>query len=465
MKKQKFVVLLVVIMALVMGTAVVYAITIIDSFNDTTQTSDLATPCSTGDSPGSDINGGERNIFVERTSGGGTVVADTNDTYAGSFTFSVGASTRGNALIQWDGDDNVCTLNDRGLAPLSLAPDDGLTLYVRSVDQFATLDMRVYTSSAQYSTYTYIIPSSISSPGRVLYFPFESFTPFGGGADFTDVGAIELLINGSSVDSMDITLDFVNSDLTRDFGDLPTAYNNITLEGTNGARHVLGTVYLGNGVGSGVNADADGQPSTTATGDTLDDGVAFGPDNHWGDGSGSLNIKVTIPSGNACVLGWIDWNGNNTFDVGGTTGGVSELVFNGYGPNGTRTRTITTPTEGAYASGYPSVLNARFRVFEPNADLFTTLSIPLDDFNCPTLDSFNQGGTATEAEVAGLLTGIARNGEVEDYQWGFTPTAVNLQSFSADTDANPVVYVVMAFAVLVLMGGVVFVLRREQENA
>lgn len=462
MKKKQIVMLMVVILALVMGTAVVHALNSIDTFNDTTQSSNLGTTCTTVSSPGTDIRGVERDILVNRTSGGGTVVADANDTVPDSFSLSIGASTQGTALIQWDGVDGSCALNARGLAPLSLSPDDGIALYVRSVDLNGAVTIRVYTDQSNYSTYSAVIPTSIIAPGRIIYFPFESFTSVGAGANFGDVGAIELLVDGTYVDSLDMTIDFVNSDLTRDFGDLPSAYNAITLEATNGARNVLGTIYLGNG----VDADPDGQTSSTATGDTLDDGITLITSDNWGDGSGQISVKATIPSGIACIVGWIDWNGNGTFDVGGTTGGVSELVHNAHAFNGTRDRTITTPNQTAYSGGiYPATLNARFRIFEQNADLFTELGIPLDDYNCPTLASFGQGGTATEAEVAGLLTGVARNGEVEDYQWGFGPNAVSLQSFSAGPGSSLPVYGVIGFAALVMVGLVALALRRERKQA
>ena len=410
---------------------IVQALTAIDTFNDTAQTSDLATPCTIGNAPGTDILSGERDVLVNRTSGSGTVVADADTTVANQFSLSIGASTRGTALIQWDGADGACTLNATGLGGLSLSPDDGLAIHVSSVDLNGAVTMRIYSDASNYSTYTYVIPNSITTPGYVIYFPFEQFTAVNSGADYTNVGAIEVLIDGTSIDSLDMTIDFVHSDYTRDFGDLPAAYNNITLFANNGARHSPGTVYYG----SSIDTEADGQTSATATGDNTggsndEQGLSAVTGSNWGDGSGQISLNATVPSAElvACAVGWIDWNNSGSFDVGGTTGGVSELVFSTYVFPGTSTQNITTPTAADYGGSYPATLNARFRIFQRNADLFTTLGLPLDGFGCPSLS------TASEAQIAGLLTGLARNGEVEDYQWSFAPNAVTLSDTGTKSD-------------------------------
>lgn len=451
-RKMWAVVLLV--LAMVMGTAVVHALLPVDTFNDTTQTSDLGTPCTSASTPGTDIINSERDILVNRTSGGGTVVADVDSTVADHFSLSIGASTRGTALIQWDGADGNCTLNDRGLAPLSLSPDDGLAIYVRSVDLNGAVQMRVYTDASNYSTYSYIIPNAVVAPGYIIYFPFEQFTDVGAGANFADVGAIELLVDGTSVDSLDITIDFINSDLTRDFGDLPSAYNNITLFANDGARHIPGTTYFG----TVIDTDADGQTSGSATGDDTDgtsdeDGLDAVTGSDWGDGGGQIDMTVTTDAFAACVVGWIDWDGSGSFDVGGTTGGVSELVYNSYGFDGSNALNITTPTVANYGGSYPATLNARFRAFVPNADLFSNLGLALDGFGCPTSES--------EANIQQLLNGLARNGEVEDYQWGFTPTAVSLQSISANSATPFQLATLIGGLLLVVLGGGALLYRRQ----
>ena len=404
--------------------------------------------------------GGARDILVARTSGLGTVVADVDTSVLNSFAYSSGASTRGTALIQWDGNDGSCTLNPTGLGDISLAPDDGIAMFVQQVDLNGVVQMRIYTDGSNYSTFNYVIPTAIGAPGRLLYFPFEQFTAVGLGADFAHVGAIEVFVDGTTVDSLDMTLDFVNTDLTRDFGDLPAAYNNITLFANNGARHTLGSVYLG----LGIDADVDGQTSPNATGDNTngtndEQGVDAVTGSNWGDGGGQFSVNATVPAADivACLVGWIDWDNSGSFDVGGTTGGVSELVYNSFVFTGSSSHNITTPTAAIYGGTYPATLNARFRVFQRNADLFTTLGLTLDGFGCPSGES--------EANIHQLLNGLARNGEVEDYQWGFSPTAVTLQSITADnhTNTNTLVGLVGILVLALVSVGYIFY-RRQASN-
>ncbi|MBK9052289.1 MAG: hypothetical protein IPL78_15695 [Chloroflexi bacterium] len=59
----------------------------------------------------------------------------------------------------------------------------------------------------------------------------------GAGAD--PVEAIEILLDGTTIDSLDMTIDYVSADYSRDYGDLPVAYNN-TVDSNNGAATALG---------------------------------------------------------------------------------------------------------------------------------------------------------------------------------------------------------------------------------
>ena len=456
-RRFKWALPLAVLMTLVIAV-VVHALTSIDTFNDTAQVSDVdAVACSSASAPGTDILGGERDILVTRTSGSGTVVADADTSVADQLALSIGASTRGTALIQWDGADGTCTLNATGLGGVNLTPDDGLVIWVTSVDLNGAVDLRIYTDAANYSTYNYVIPSAIVSPGYAVYFPFEQFTNVGTGANYANVGAIEVLIDGTSIDSLDMTIDFVNADFTRDFGDLPAAYNNVTLLANNGARHAPGTVYLG----STIDTEGDGQTSPAATGDNTggsndEQGISPVAGNPWGDGAGQINLTAVVPPADtvACAVGWIDWNNSGSFDTGGTTGGVSELVLNAWVFPGTSVQNITSPTTADYGGTYAATLNARFRIFPRNADLFTTLGLSLDGFGCPTGE--------TEANMAGLLTGLARNGEVEDYQWNFGPNAVTLSDLDTQPTSFPWVALAAGTISLVGIGGALLLLRRKR---
>ncbi|MEM7531354.1 MAG: SdrD B-like domain-containing protein [Chloroflexota bacterium] len=169
----------------------------------------------------------------------------------------------------------------------------------------------------------------------------------------------------NGISSQAITLSFgdeptndgnnANSNLTVDFGfvqydwgDLPDGNNTDspsynTLDANNGPHHTLiPDLYMG----AGVDAEGNGQPSATATGDdTLtgtdtsddEDGVSI-PEMIAGQ-SATVNVTAFNNSGaDAVVYGFIDFNADGDFDdegevvtatvSTGTTSGTTALVFN-----------------------------------------------------------------------------------------------------------------------------------------
>lgn len=172
----------------------------------------------------------------------------------------------------------------------------------------------------------------------------------------------ELLDNGNSNPTIDFSLVEV------DWGDLPIT----TLLVDDGARHLIdGVTYLG----AGVNADVDGQPDTAALGDDND-----GND----DEDGVVFLNPLVPGRNAqiqvtaSVAGYlnagIDFNGNGIIDVGDQI--ATDLALTA----GVNTFTVTVPTDATAVN----TMYGRFRF------------------------SANTGESTT-------ITGLAPNGEVEDY--------------------------------------------------
>ena len=130
--------------------------------------------------------------------------------------------------------------------------------------------------------------------------------------------------------------DYATTATAYDLGDLPDSYS--TLIASGGARHVISpTLYLGNR----VDAEGDGQPSVDALGDdtTVTTGLPANGDDEdgvsWGLLMASQTVAFTVTaSSNAGYLnGWIDFNGNGTFDTGeqvftdmALTAGVNHLT-------------------------------------------------------------------------------------------------------------------------------------------
>ncbi len=179
-----------------------------------------------------------------------------------------------------------------------------------------------------------------------------------------------------------------------DFGDLPTTYNGVTKLKSEGARHTIGSLKLG----AVVDGDPDGQPSSTSTGDTNDDGVTTVQQDNWSQGSGGT-VNVTATGGTGYLSGWADWNNDGDFADSGEKIVTDQAIS---GSNQPVSFAIPVSTlSGTY--------NSRFRLY-PSSTADT--SVP---------------------------QGLASNGEVEDYQWSFAPTAVELGSFTATAGADQIV--------------------------
>ena len=166
-----------------------------------------------------------------------------------------------------------------------------------------------------------------------------------------------------------------------------------TLSANNGANHIL--LNTGPFMGARVDAENDGQPNVTATGDDInpagaddEDGVAFVSSLIPGQVA-TIKVDMTgAPSGTQCTLSsWIDFNQGNAWnDAGDLLSYLTCPTCTGFvaGPNPVLPRgAVHTLTFNVPANAAPGTTYARFR--------------------CTT---------------AGPLppTGQAPNGEVEDYQ-------------------------------------------------
>lgn len=166
-----------------------------------------------------------------------------------------------------------------------------------------------------------------------------------------------------------------------DFGDAPDTYQ--TLQASNGARHLPAQFDAVNYtsplmLGSKVDIEIAGHPSTNADGDDLnnindEDGVPVFPPLYTTSISYSLSVKVTNTTGKtATIKGWIDFNRNGVFDASeGTTATVA---------NGATTATLTWTGLSGLTAGK---LYSRIRI-------------------------------ATNATEIVNPTGLANDGEVED---------------------------------------------------
>ena len=118
----------------------------------------------------------------------------------------------------------------------------------------------------------------------------------------------------------------LQGELDQDYGDAPDP-GYPTLAASNGARHLIGNLYLG----AGVDADSDGQPNATATGDdSLDgnddeDGVVFTSPLYIGN---TATVDVTS-SAVGTLDAWVDFNGDGDWADAGEQIFTSEPLVAG----------------------------------------------------------------------------------------------------------------------------------------
>ncbi len=148
----------------------------------------------------------------------------------------------------------------------------------------------------------------------------------------------------------DYHIEIEEEEIDLDFGDAPDP-TYPTLLASNGARHQLGSGLF---MGATVDAEPNGQPDPTATGDDLaniddEDGVTFSTPIIIGQ---SFTIQVVASTVPAVLDAWID------FDINGTWADPPDWILMAYplvpGPN-----SITMPVP---ASAIPGMTFARFRI-------------------------------------------------------------------------------------------------------
>lgn len=228
----------------------------------------------------------------------------------------------------------------------------------------------------------------------------------------------------SNADVIDQDFGFVS---LVDMGDLPPGYN--TMLNDDGARHAVGTIYLGAAL---PDVDADGQESGAADGDDTngssdEDGVVRSAGVNWtvGSGTGSVDVTVGGCTGTCFLSAWIDWtrDGTDFTDAG------ERILLDAAVTNGTQTVTFDIPGSATF----PNTYNVRFRLYESST-----------------------GGAA-------LPYGLAINGEVEDYQWAFGPTAVSLLGIHDGNVWNGWQLSLLALAAAFATGMITFLYRNKRK--
>jgi hypothetical protein len=394
----------------------------IDTFDKDQEVSQTGTGSAFGSvNDAASIIGTNREVTATITVGGGSLTVKVNTAVTGHLGHSQETGVRGSTLITYDGDDDggAAGLDPDGLGTVNLEAggDDAFIVGVRSSDHAGPLTITYYSDNSKTtcSSLTKNMPILTSSDlPKAVVFRYSEFTTGSGcnsAANKNAVGAITVLIDGTAEanEDWDITIDLIETGIV-DYGDLPGAdpdYAN-TLLGDNGSGHVVGsTLYLG----STIDGEADGQESTNADGDDNggtddEDGVVPTTGFSWHQGANGGKVTVTV-FGNGCLNGWIDWGQDGYFwHYQSGTGFVwdeDEYIIQN-ATTGSGDYTFDVPVDPSGKTFY-----ARFRM------------LPQKDSSCVTLDPEDGNGAK----------GQYLSGEVEDYQWTFSPTAVTLARLDA----------------------------------
>lgn len=177
----------------------------IDTFDETSQEvrADMSPPSFEAAADAApDALGGERDLYVQWISGSEEVVLRANRNDNGRLSFNADQDTLGRRLVSWDGDDgDAQNLNPAGLDGIDLTEGGmnvGLQMLMGADQDDGVATFRIYSDAGRASSVSVPIPNTQTGAATALVLiRLDDFTPLlGGGADFADVGAIELEIEG-----------------------------------------------------------------------------------------------------------------------------------------------------------------------------------------------------------------------------------------------------------------------------
>ena len=194
-------------LVLLAGTGGAGAILIDDFSTDQTVIQLGGAPSSTSSQVlGSGILGGAREMEVTLLSSIGMVMAASG----GTLNYAHAAVATGTGLIVWDGPDGPAIWNPIGLGGIDFTnggAETEVAIPLLFSDPSAPMILTAYTDGTNYSTASVSLPGNVP-PLAMLSVLFTNFVaaPGGTGADFTNIGAFSLYIDGSSTQGLAVEL-------------------------------------------------------------------------------------------------------------------------------------------------------------------------------------------------------------------------------------------------------------------
>lgn len=162
------------------------------------------------------VLGGERDVYVQLTESTNPISAISLAASGGNLYVASGPGATGNVKVVWDGvDGNARAVNPTGLGGIDLTVDNsgntmtGIALTSGADHPNSKIMLRVYRDANNWSEYTTIVPESIggAATGQAIFnFDDVPTASAGSGADFTNVGALELTFEGVTAVDAQVSL-------------------------------------------------------------------------------------------------------------------------------------------------------------------------------------------------------------------------------------------------------------------
>lgn len=179
----------------------------IDTFltNQSVEASSLGVTTATSSIVAPEAIGGNREMYAQLTSQFGSVSLSANAFNQHLLEYNSTATGAGQRIITWDGPTGTPgVLNPTGLNHADLTGGGvatGLYLALGADHDNGLVTMKVYKDGSNWSVATAAIPNTGGgAASQSIFIPFSSFSIGGGSGagNFTDVGAVQLLIEGNS---------------------------------------------------------------------------------------------------------------------------------------------------------------------------------------------------------------------------------------------------------------------------
>jgi hypothetical protein len=206
-----------VVMAVLLLAGNAYATLIIDSFNVSYKSQPLfmfpaganVTDFNTG--PTGDIIGGSRDATLAYANGLGISYSTVNLSNSGTMDFAQGPGTSAKLTLIWDGD-TTPGLNAYALgANLTAGGATGFVTDMTDIDLPISFRVEVYTNATNSSYYQGVFQGKPSGIG-LQYLGFSQFiVSSGSGADFSNVGAIKFIIDGTNYPDADLSINSIST--------------------------------------------------------------------------------------------------------------------------------------------------------------------------------------------------------------------------------------------------------------